>query len=157
MKSGLAQLRASLKVYWFHYTTCQVKLEMCVFAWAASQSPHQPMVAELQQCLSNYEPTQNGSSHENICSVQTVWPLWPLYGKTRLSETYSPFCKPFPFYNPYKPQGTRLKSVTLMCQLLSVASEPFGLHAIMTPLWKGETHTNEWQYGGSFVPSKIRG
>ena len=45
-------------------------------------------------------------------------------------------------YNPYKRLGTRLKSVQMICQLLSVGSQQFGLHTNMTPLWKGETLTN---------------
>ncbi|XP_036806629.1 high mobility group protein HMGI-C isoform X1 [Oncorhynchus mykiss] len=43
----------------------------------------------------------------------------------------------------WKPHRSHLKSIETMCQLLSVASKPFGLQTNMTPLWKEETHKHD--------------
>lgn len=48
-------------------------------------------------------------------------------------------------YDTRKRQGTRLRSIPPICQVLSVVSEQFGLHTYMTPLWKGET-PHKWLF-----------
>ncbi|KAK6311632.1 hypothetical protein J4Q44_G00172960, partial [Coregonus suidteri] len=74
-------------------------------------------VAELQRCLSFHE-----TSRKSFFSYKLIGLL---YGKMGLSRTLVLF---------YNHHGTRLKSVKLMCQLLSVASESFGLQTNMAQL-----------------------
>jgi hypothetical protein len=98
-------------------------------------------VAQLQQCLSDQETsrhhllTKTSVASKWFCLKTNMNPL-------RKDETLTNMMLfPVLFYD-HKCHGTRLKSVQLICQLLSVASEQLGLHTNMSPPSKGENLMN---------------